>query len=64
MHEGEYSDKAKELSDKATDVLKQASDKLEEVWNSISDPDEIKKAVDFVSTKSKEVYETSMKKNL
>lgn len=60
--EGEYSDKARELSDKAVDVLKQASDKLEEAWAAVTDPDEIKKAVDFVTVKSKEVYEASMKK--
>lgn len=60
--EGEYHDRAKELSDKAIDVLKQASDKLEEAWATVTDPEEIKKAVDFVSVKSKEVYETSMKK--
>lgn len=60
--EGENSEKAREISDKAADVLKQASDKLEEIWANITDPDEIKKAVDFVTTKSKEVYDTSMGK--
>lgn len=60
--EGEYSKRAMELSDKATEVLKQATDKLEEIWATITDPEEVKKAVDFVTVKSKEVYETSMSK--
>lgn len=60
--EGDYSEVAKDISDKAIDVLKQASDKLEEIWATITDPDEIKKAIDFVSVKSTEVYDTSMKK--
>lgn len=60
--DGPNASKAKELSEKATDILKQASDKLMDVWKNITDPEEVKKALDFVSTKSKEVYDTSMKK--
>lgn len=60
--DGEYSTKARELGDKAVDVLNKASDKLEEVWANVTDPEEVKKAVDFVTSKSKEVYEASMNK--
>lgn len=59
---GKYAEKAKELSDKATDVLKQASNKLQEVIKDVQDPEEVQKVIEFVKSKSKTVYDASMKK--
>lgn len=59
--EGDDAIKAEEIKEKAISVLNEASEKLQKTWDTITDPDELKKTVDFIGEKSKEIYETSIK---
>ena len=59
--EGDDAIKADEIKEKAVNVLNEALDKLQNTWKTITDPDELNKTIDFISEKSKDIYETSMK---
>lgn len=59
--DGENSVKAEEIKEKAVSVLNEASEKLQKTWNTITDKEELNKTVDFVTEKTKEIYEASIK---
>ena len=59
--EGDDALKANEIKENAVKVLNSVTEKLQKTWDTITDPDELKKTLDFIGDKSKEVYEGSIK---
>ena len=59
--DGDLQDKAKEVKEKSVEVLNKAIDKLKELYSQATDPEEVKKTLDFVKTKAKELSDGANK---
>ena len=53
---------AKQIKDKAVEVLSRVGGRFAEAARKVTDPEEIKAAVELVSARSKELYESSLDK--